>query len=83
MTFSIGLIVLFVLGTAVLVSWIALGSKFADWRQESPTLPVLPSDAELNKLTKGKLEELARDFGVELDKRKTKANMIAELKGAV
>jgi len=30
-------------------------------------------------LTKAKLEELGRDLGVELDKRKTKDNMIKEL----
>jgi len=39
----------------------------------------LPSADELKKLTKAKLEELGREFGVELDKRKTKANMIKEL----
>ena len=83
MNFGIGLVVLAVLGTGVIVLWMALGSKFADWREEAPTLPVLPSDAELNKLTKSKLEELAREFGVELDKKKTKANMISDLKGAV
>ena len=42
-------------------------------------LDKLPSADELKKLTKAKLEELGREFGVELDKRKTKANMIKEL----
>ena len=42
----------------------------------------LPSKAELDKLTKAKLEELGRELGVELDKRKTKANMITDLKKA-
>ena len=42
-------------------------------------LDSLPSAAELKKLTKAKLEELGRDLGVELDKRKTKDNMIKEL----
>ena len=41
----------------------------------------LPSDSALNSLTKAKLEELGREHGVELDKRKTKANMIADLRG--
>lgn len=48
-----------------------------------PTAPKksgLPSDSELTALTKAKLEELGRTLGVELDKRKTKANMIADLK---
>ena len=40
----------------------------------------VPSDSELNSLTKAKLEELGREHGVELDKRKTKANMIVDLK---
>lgn len=39
----------------------------------------LPSKEELKKLTKAKLEELGREFGIELDKRKTKDNMIKEL----
>ena len=41
---------------------------------------VLPSDAELKKMTKAQIEEVAREVGVELDKRMTKANMIADLK---
>lgn len=40
----------------------------------------LPTAAKLKALTKAQLEELGREFGVELDKRKTKDNMIAELK---
>ena len=43
----------------------------------------LPSKAQLEKLTKAGLEELGREHGVELDKRKTKANMIVELKAGV
>lgn len=39
----------------------------------------IPTKDELKKLTKTKLEELGRDLGVELDKRKTKDNMIKEL----
>ena len=42
----------------------------------------MPVDKELNKLTKVKLEEFGRTLGVELDRRKTKANMIADLKEA-
>ena len=41
----------------------------------------LPSKAELDKMTKANLEELARvSYGIELDRRQTKANMIADLK---
>ena len=43
----------------------------------------LPTKAQLEKLTKAGLEELGREHGVELDKRKTKAKMIADLKAGV
>lgn len=46
-------------------------------------LDKLPSADELKKLTKAKLEELGREFGVELDKRKTKANMMEDLQKGV
>ena len=39
----------------------------------------LPSVDDLKKLTKAKIEELGRELGVELDKRRTKDNMIKEL----
>ena len=52
-------------------------------RKPEPTVKTLPGNAALNSLTKAKLEELGRDMGVELDKRKTKANMIADLKAGV
>lgn len=40
----------------------------------------LPDQKTLEALTKAKLEELGREWGIELDKRMTKANMIADLK---
>lgn len=43
----------------------------------------LPTPAKLKALTKSALEELGRDFGVELDKRKNKDGMIADLKSGV
>ena len=39
----------------------------------------IPTITELKKMTKAKLEELGREHGIELDKRKTKSNMIADL----
>jgi F0F1-type ATP synthase membrane subunit b/b' len=42
-------------------------------------IDALPSASDLKKLTKAKLEELGRELGIELDKRKTKDNMIKEL----
>ena len=48
-----------------------------------PAVKTLPGKAALESLTKAKLEELGRDMGVELDKRKTKANMITDLRAGV
>lgn len=42
-------------------------------------LDEIPTKEELKKLTKAKLEEFGRDLGIELDKRKTKDNMIQDL----
>jgi chromosome segregation ATPase len=39
----------------------------------------IPTKDELKKLTKAKLEDFARELGIELDKRKTKDNMIQDL----
>ena len=43
-------------------------------------LDKIPSDDELKKLTKAKLDELAKSLGIKLDRRKSKDNMIVELK---
>ena len=48
-----------------------------------PAVKTLPGNAALNSLTKAGLEDLGREMGVELDKRKTKANMIVDLKAGV
>jgi hypothetical protein len=46
--------------------------------------PKLPSDSKLQALTKVALADLAKEeYGVELSKSKTKADMIAELRKAV
>ena len=37
------------------------------------------SESELKKLTKAKLENIARDYGIELDRRKTKKALLEEL----
>lgn len=44
------------------------------------TKPKLPTTKVLEGLTKAKLEDTGRDFGVELDKRMTKSNMIKDLR---
>ena len=43
-------------------------------------LDKIPSDDELKKLTKAKLDDLAKSLGIKLDRRKSKDNMIIELK---
>lgn len=40
----------------------------------------LPTAKTMESMSKAKLEELGREHGVELDKRKTKAKMIADLR---
>ena len=59
-------------------------------RRDEPPIPAeaktpnkLPTAKVLEGMTKAKLEELGREHGVELDKRKTKANMITDLKAGV
>ena len=39
----------------------------------------LPTKAQLMKLTKAKIDELAAEVGIELDRRQTKEKMVAEL----
>lgn len=43
----------------------------------------LPTKSQLNAMTKAKLEELGREFGVELDRRKKKDALIADLQAGV
>jgi hypothetical protein len=47
---------------------------------EVNTASKLPTAKTMESMTKAKLEDLGRELGVELDKRNTKAKMIAELK---
>lgn len=42
-------------------------------------LDKLPTKAQLMKLTKAKIDELASEVGIELDRRQTKEKMVAEL----
>ena len=39
----------------------------------------LPTKAQLMKLTKAKIDELAAEVGIKLDRRQTKEKMVAEL----
>lgn len=42
--------------------------------------PKLPTTKVLEGMTKAKLEDTAREYGVELDRRMTKSNMIKDLR---
>ena len=48
---------------------------------KTPTTPIkFPTAKVLKGLTKNQIEELARNHGIELDRRMTKVNMIADFK---
>ncbi len=81
-----GIVILALLAVAVVVSWIFMGSNFAEEKTPETkeavkvqTKPTLKSEENLMKMTKSQLEEYGRKVGVELDKRKTKKNMVADL----
>ena len=65
------------LALCVIIYWIGF---LPSGKEVSEPKPQVPSYAELKKMTKGQIEQVARELGVELDKRKTKVNMIADLK---
>lgn len=50
--------------------------KSADAVKDSPAAKKLPTKTALLKLTKANIEEKAREFDIELDKRMTKENMV-------
>ena len=47
---------------------------------KEPAKPKLPSNAKMKALKKAELEALGKEFGIDLDMRKTKDNMIKDLK---
>ena len=47
--------------------------------REEETPPVVYTADDLNRLTKLQLEELGREHGIELDRRRKKATLVAEL----
>ena len=69
-------------GVAVLLWWIVLAPLLDSSEEEVKIEVVKLSDDELMKMTKTKIEEYGRTLGVELDKRLTKAKMVAALKNS-
>lgn len=60
------------------------------WNGISPVVAPAPVveeeeevDVEIEDLTKGELEELARTYGVELDKRESKASLVDSVKALI
>tara|TARA_B110000881_G_C18545561_1_gene501012 strand:+ start:556 stop:852 length:297 start_codon:yes stop_codon:yes gene_type:complete len=60
------------------------------WNGISPVVAPAPVveeeeevDVEIEDLTKGELEELARTYGVELDKRESKASLLSSVKALI
>jgi len=53
--------------------------KLSDHIAKKKPLVLIPSKAELNKMTKSKLEAMGRKNGIELDKRLTKDKLVNQL----
>ena len=79
---DLGIIVLAVLAVAVFALWMLLPYEKVEKvvLTEKAKKTVTQTDTELKKMTKSQIELIARDAGVELDKRMTKVNMIADLR---
>lgn len=80
---DLGIIVLVVLTVVIFTVWMLLPYGKEEETVESPVeakKTVTQTDTELKKMTKSQIELIARDAGVELDKRMTKVNMIADLR---
>tara|TARA_A200000159_G_scaffold34162_1_gene30756 strand:+ start:668 stop:904 length:237 start_codon:yes stop_codon:yes gene_type:complete len=52
-------------------------------KEKAPAKAKKLTKAELSKMTKAKLEEIGRDNGIELDRRLTKAKLVAQLHKAL
>jgi hypothetical protein len=48
--------------------------------QKQAPLILVPSKADMSKMTKAKLEEMGRKHGIELDKRLTKDKLVTQLR---
>jgi hypothetical protein len=83
---ALGIIAVAVAGVAWLVFFRESDDSGSSSASPAPTTPSEPSPVQVivsvpegaEKMTKAQLEVAAREQGVELDKRMTKANMIAD-----
>ena len=56
-----------------------LSDHVANKKPQAPLI-LIPSKAEMSKMTKSKLEEIGRTHGIELDKRLTKDKLVTQLR---
>ena len=68
------------LALSAFVFWPRVSEKIDDVEEAvQNALDNLPTKAQLMKLTKAKIDELAAEVGIKLDRRQTKEKMVAEL----
>lgn len=64
-------------------NWIKKLFTSPEVKEKAPAKAKKVTKAELSKMTKVKLEELGRENGIELDRRLTKAKLVAQLHKAL
>ena len=57
-----------------------LSDYVANKKRKVAPLILVPSKADMSKMTKAKLEEMGRNHGIELDKRLTKDKLVTQLR---
>jgi hypothetical protein len=55
----------------------------AEVKKAAPSAPKAPTAKALNAMTKKEIDQVGRDFGVELDARKTKAAMVKDFQAGI
>ena len=55
----------------------------AEVKKAAPSAPKAPTAKALNAMTKKEIDQVGKDFGVELDARKTKAAMVKDFQAGI
>jgi len=55
----------------------------AEVKKAAPSAPKAPTAKALNAMTKKEIDQVGRDFGVQLDARKTKAAMVKDFQAGI
>ena len=69
--------------THAIHAWNGISPVVAPAPAPAPVVEEEEVDVEIEDLTKGELEELARTYGVELDKRESKASLLSSVKALI